>query len=569
MNFSKKKSRLLCLSVCIVMAIVIVLSCAISIFNNNEVANAAALNSSTADVTTTDLLLSDYTTRTDGNVFDGKVLSSIFKKVAGDTNATYSTIEKAARNTEGKGTALTMNSGRDATQIKSGNGNKHVVITLGGMQWTVLALTTDADSDPILTLILTDVLPNETCKWSAWTSTDYTSGDYPTQMYSTSYVRAQLLNGKNANGDEVKYSINNSTLTSFTRPSTLGAYKFDKFAHSNATGNITKYLVQPKNVPYQYDMNYYTAHKGIWTNAYLYNETSRDKLGIPLNGDMENKANYFDWASDYIWLPTSTEMGWGEGVSPSFTGLLNTSSYYAIDSMGASNKFWYRAGGNTQINGIVNGVHDLSVVSTWGKVGDTYYIRPCIHLNLADVYDSSLKYLDVPQNANKEYTSERIGVHSLSTLPSWFDPSIYEDSDIMTVQYKDSAGTVISGGSPRDEGEYTVEFTLTAAGKKKYTWSDSTTNTSDMRSIKFTITPKPIGFTLSGGGSSLPKVEHNVLDLGVNDSKLAQGKVLGFRYTGIHGSSWTKPNDIPTINGEYRATVIALNHNYTPDPSVT
>ncbi|MDE6372719.1 MAG: hypothetical protein K2L61_04165, partial [Clostridia bacterium] len=26
---------------------------------------------------------------------------------------------------------------------------------------------------------------------------------------------------------------------------------------------------------------------------------------------------------------------------------------------------------------------------------------------------------------------------------------------------------------------------------------------------------------------------------------------------------------IPTINGEYRATVIALNHNYTPDPSVT
>ncbi len=66
----------------------------------------------------------------------------------------------------------------------------------------------------------------------------------------------------------------------------------------------------------------------------------------------------------------------------------------------------------------------------------------------------------------------------------------------------------------------------------------------------------------------MPKVEHDVADLGANDSKLAQGTVLGFRYTGLYGSSY---NDTvpPTVNGMYRATVIAINHNYIPDTSVT
>ncbi|MDE6362167.1 MAG: hypothetical protein K2L53_04245, partial [Clostridia bacterium] len=526
------------------------------------------MNSSTADVISTDLLLNNYTTRSDGKVFNGDILSSIFEKVTGEPDANYSMLEIMARDTEGKGAINELKSGRDATQIKTDNGNKHVVITLGGMEWTVMALTTDADSDPILTLILTDVAPGETSKWSAWTSSDYTSGDYPAQMYSTSYVRAQLLNGKNANGDDVKYSTSNSTLTTFTRPSMLGSYKFDIFAHSNATGSITNYLVQPKNVPYQYDMNYYTAHNGVWTGAYNYNETSRDKIGISPHGEMENKANYFDWASDYIWLPTTTEMGWGQATSPSFTGIWNASSFVAIECFGTSNNYWFRTTGNHSIGSVGYGKSDLSAVGTWGSISDTYYIRPCIHLNLADAYESSIKYLDVPQNATMTYTSERIGVHSMPNLPTWYDESIYEDSDIITTVYKDSAGVAING-SPRDEGEYTVEYTFTTQGKKKYAWSNSDTNSSDMRSITFKITPKPIKYTLSGGESSLPKVEHDVSDLGKNDKNLAQGKVLGFKYTGIHGSTWTKPDVIPNVNGEYKATVISLNHNYTPDPSVT
>ncbi|MDE5911510.1 MAG: hypothetical protein K2H24_04170, partial [Clostridia bacterium] len=43
--------------------------------------------------------------------------------------------------------------------------------------------------------------------------------------------------------------------------------------------------------------------------------------------------------------------------------------------------------------------------------------------------------------------------------------------------------------------------------------------------------------------------------------------VLGFRYTGLYGSSYNDTK-LPTVNGTYRATVIALNHNYTPDSNI-
>ena len=83
----------------------------------------------------------------------------------------------------------------------------------------------------------------------------------------------------------------------------------------------------------------------------------------------------------------------------------------------------------------------------------------------------------------------------------------------MTTVYKDSDGVAISGGLPRDEGVYTVEFTITALGAKKLKWDNSADDSSLTRSITFRITPKPIKFTLTGGGSVLPKVEHDVADL--------------------------------------------------------
>ncbi|MDE6491701.1 MAG: hypothetical protein K2L37_00950, partial [Lactobacillus sp.] len=327
------------------------------------------MNSSTADVTTTDLLLSDYTTRTDGNVFDGKVLSSIFKKVAGDPNATYSTIEIAARNTEGKGTGDTMNSGRDATQIKSENGNKHVVITLGGMQWTVVALSTDQDRDPILTLYLTDVAYGETCQWNTWLPTDYTSGAYPAKMYSTSYVRAQLLNGIDAEGNKVQYSVDKDTLKDYTRKSELGNYKFGIFAYKNVTGSLVNYLVQPKNVPYQHAENYNAMHHNQWTNTYCYNESSRDKISMTNYGSVQDNEKYFDWVSDYIWLPSSTELGWGETGSVKGTGLWKATTEYAKDCVIASYDAWRRTAPNhngTELVGCTN--FSSNYVNYWGNM---------------------------------------------------------------------------------------------------------------------------------------------------------------------------------------------------------
>ena len=151
-----KKRKLTSIIAISLLTVLILFVSAIFYISEPKSASAAVLNNTNSDILTNDLLLSDYTTRGDGSVFNGNVLLDIYKRVTGNENATYANIETDARNTSGKNTNITMHSGKDAKQIKTNNKNKNIVVTLGGMQWMVTSLTTNDSNEPVLTLWLKD-----------------------------------------------------------------------------------------------------------------------------------------------------------------------------------------------------------------------------------------------------------------------------------------------------------------------------------------------------------------------------------------------------------------------------
>ena len=154
----------------------------------------------------------------------------------------------------------------------------------------------------------------------------------------------------------------------------------------------------------------------------------------------------------------------------------------------------------------------------------------------------------------------------------------------MDTVYKDKDGNTMST-LPIDAGKYTVEFTIKTAAQAKTNWADQGTDSSWTRKIKFEIKPQPIGYTLTGGGNAPPAVAHDPSDLCANDTGLTT--VLGFSYKNKPGTAeYPKcdpahpdhPNDptcekqaliMPTASGDYVATVVSLNPNYTPDPKIS
>ena len=114
MNFSKRKKCIATiLSVLIVaLTITVLIGCLFNFDNPSKDADAAILSSSNSDILSTDLLMTNYTSRSDGKIFNGDVLSNIYKRITTNkTNATILDVETAAKDSVGKNTNTTMHSG--------------------------------------------------------------------------------------------------------------------------------------------------------------------------------------------------------------------------------------------------------------------------------------------------------------------------------------------------------------------------------------------------------------------------------------------------------------------------
>mgnify|MGYP001070974249 CR=1 FL=1 len=557
MNFSKRLKSGLCLTICLALLSGIMLCCFINETNENNTADATAISPTTGEYINTDLLLSDYTTRKDGKVFNNNVLREIYQKVAGYKDITdVSTVANVA-----KSGGTNIHSGLNSAEIRSKNGNRNVVITLGGMKWIVTSLSSKDGGDPILTLMLADVAENS--QWSTYFSTSYDHTTYPWCTYGTSYIRARLLNGVDSDGNALGYSNSNTamSLTPYTRPSNAGAYPFAIFNHKavsatdKSNGGIADFLVQPKDVSYQRTQNMsvigsaygcYTMQNDACVNINTGWMTTNVK-------NLQNAPHYYDWGNDYLWLPSCAEL------YDTISNKVNSLWKLDATAMGASSTYWTRTSSHNgpDFDYFYNASGGWEWTATTTR--PSYGIRPCIHLNLADADSASLSFLEIPQDVSIEYSSDRLGVNSGDNPPTWYT-SLFDDTSSIDTVYKDKSGTALST-LPIHADKYTVEFTIKQSKTSDINWIDCNTNPTLTRTINFEITAKPISATVSGGEKILPSVKHNPTELGDYDSGLT--KIFDFHYQNRPGTaSYSQDCVVPTVDGDYTATVISINSDY-------
>ncbi|MDE6473938.1 MAG: hypothetical protein K2L70_02460, partial [Clostridia bacterium] len=406
----KSKSRLICLSISILLTALIVMSFAVTLVGNNEIADSAVINN--ADTIATDLLMDKATrgTTVSSTVFNGNALSALYEKLAGagaDFNAVATKARAQKTSTFSTSSVKSMHGGMDSSEIRTANGGRNIVVKLDGKEWTVVALTTkdtSSSSDVILTLMLKDVAYNSA--WGTWIPSSNTnwSMTYPATMYSTSYIRAGLLNGA------TNYSTTNGTSTTAltaAQKSALyasglgtGSYPFSIYTDNTEQGNITNFLVKPNEVLYQQYENLYDASR-IVANSWTQAQNENSKYDVPSNKwhtngtvAVQSKANYYDWGDDLIWLPSLSETG-----QNARSGVVASGGLWNLDAnqRGVSGGYvsWLRSGnyGNAQYAYYLDAAgsyYRATVPSTTGATGvsgvlsgGSLAVRPALHLNLS------------------------------------------------------------------------------------------------------------------------------------------------------------------------------------------
>jgi len=564
---------------CVIISIAIILCMAVGVVSAvnrdgaGHTADAAVISSYAQVAGGTDLLLSDYKTR-DNVVFNGNVLSDLYQKLVG-TGKGYNDVDKASTIAKAGTEQGYIHAGLDSADIRGKNSGQNVVVTLGGLKWSVTSLSTGTDGNgdtvPIATLWLVDGQFNS--KWNTWNANNFTYA-YPSSMYSSSYVRARLLNGVASDGSEVKYigGANASTLTSLSPTEKQSNYKLNPFilnpgTNSDGTadrsnGSITDFLIKPKNVSYQLTQNMReldtaTAKNG-WYNAQN-DALSEIAVGWEKSSvqNIQNKTGgvdgqgYYAWGEDYIWLPSWVETGWGSSTYNVSRGLWNTNAVLR----GSSSTYWLRSGSYANTLAAYcftsTGEYSSSVVDA-----NAYAVRPAIHLNLASAEASSATLENAPPVS---VTSVYDGTAQDVSGESWYT-SVFADPSKMQVRYLDNTGNPVS---VVDVGTYTVEFKIIDT---KIRWTNkpdaSKGETEFVRKTNFTITQKPITVNAGLGDNGLPKAElADINEVCPKDSPPPKDFIY-FQYTN-RGS--TAPYDspiMPTAKGDYRATVKIKNSNY-------
>ncbi|MDE6361715.1 MAG: hypothetical protein K2L53_01930, partial [Clostridia bacterium] len=455
----------------------------------------------------------------------------------------------------------------DSGDIRTANSNRNLVVKLGGKEWIVTALTTkdlSSDSDVILTLMLKDVAYNS--KWGDWTtipSANY-SANYPATMYSTSYIRAGLLNGA------TEYTTNGSDLLTLSDTekaslySKTGGYPFSIYTDTVGTGNITDFLVKPNEVLYQqyenlYDISHVAGNN--WYNAP--NDSSKNDIVESkwyTNGinAIESKTKYYDWGNDLIWLPSLSEMG------QNLNSIINTKASGGLWNLDASQRgisagcAWLRSGDDRQgTNGqyldTVGILFNTAVSSTSasagnGVLGGDLAVRPALNLNLSLAEESSAIPLKTPTNVTSTYNGEQQDYFNANGA-SWYNATSFAaDKANVRVEYSTSSGGTLSTPKPIEQGTYKVRLTIQS---DEYVWANGKTS----QEIEFTINQKVLNVNFDPSTTPPKATPTNLCSRDVGK------EILRIRYTAKGYDAFVPP----TSTDIYVATVeidTSVSNNY-------
>ena len=217
---------------------------------------------------------------------------------------------------------------------------KSIVIRLGGLDWLVTYLSSDVNSNVIVTLWLSNnlqqgfagrmanegafygFLQNSTTglygmysDFSAnWYGDRYdTASAYPTTLYGTSYIRSVTLN----NGGTFLKGVDgttddNPTEYSFTPTSNsvFAPFTVDNTAVAGDYDSITDYIVTPNQVSWQVD-----SQGSNFNVGYILNNESLTVGSNYSGSDWSDRVGYANWGSDKLWLPSLSETGYSDTSS--------------------------------------------------------------------------------------------------------------------------------------------------------------------------------------------------------------------------------------------------------------
>ncbi|MDE5897054.1 MAG: hypothetical protein K2H43_04495 [Clostridia bacterium] len=411
--------------------------------------------------------------------------------------------------------------------------------------------TNGSTPDLVATLWMSSVLKNGSTElryhWNEYTNGAATSA-FPSNMYSTSRMRVEYLNGGGDAG--VNYATGatsrNGTVTQAVREANLLA----PFSLSSATGigkkSLTDYLVAPK------DMLYQEKETFTWAFSSAGYHNLNEAWGTPDSGSyysnlgqIAQKTEYLEWTNDKIWLPSMTETGFQTGTSSLWgipTSVVAQSSILLSDNTIALRSGYQQGAGNIQhLGGNASGGNN--------PVNSTFSVRPALHLNLTAAEAKALHTLTAPSSVTTTYNGSNQDIAGLpqSQLPGWYDSAIYGNASNAAITYTDSAGLAVT---PKDAGTYKMKIELKSPS---YKWSNSP-NTGNgenatTRIVDFVISKKKLGVTITDDdGDGIPdKVAGDSTALCTGDSMPNFGLIYG-------GTAGSGTASVPTAEGTYYAT---------------
>ena len=280
-----------------------------------------------------------------------------------------------------------------------------LVVTLGGLEWQVVYLTTKKDAngndtgEKVATLLLNDT--TDTSVWGKHTNSSV--GSYPANMYGTSYIRAVTLN----NGGS--YATSNSALTSASQSS---SNKYAKFTMS--TYGLTEHLVQPKYIGYQ------TTSQGGGGN--------NEAIGVGGTDSSYNyvgKDYYDEWGNDYVWLPSLSELGY-EDAHP---GIWNLS----VDERAISSSAYSWSRSSFTYSSYAYYVYPSGSSYYGDYVNNSYAVRPALHLNLKSAASCAALQVSISSSNSSQGTVTSSGAYT---------GTYYRNGDLATITATPKSGYI-------------------------------------------------------------------------------------------------------------------------------
>ena len=313
-------------------------------------------------------------------------LLTLFDYVSGTLNTQYNTIEQLA---EGKLTSKDMRE----NALSSYNGSalkeegKDIVVTFGGLKWQVVYLSNDKNGNPILTLWLANT--SEVNVTSIKFADAGNTGAYevdtiyienPSSLYGSSKIRTEILN---AGG----YKATSSTTVVEVKQNSSNVFADFTMPVDGEYNDLTDFITTPEYVEWQ---EFQRAKDYGLTGNNLSNEAwSNDLTSEGFYGAAHNFAGrtYNDvWKTDFIWLPSSTEIGGTSAEKGVWEPSLNqkkSDALYLTRSV-STDKDWtsnatdkFAASGDSSTLNIANS-------SLSGG------LRPALHLNLSALVEKMI-----------------------------------------------------------------------------------------------------------------------------------------------------------------------------------